>query len=119
MSDRTGLSSLVSACECDSESEESDADDFLSSGATTLNDGEQSHKSPESSESNCLASQNSNLGVRARWLYEPDEKDRLNASHFRRIFHSSCGKLETLLGHDYVEINICGDSFMLHQVSLS
>ncbi|KAL5209050.1 hypothetical protein ABZP36_004673 [Zizania latifolia] len=55
--------------------------------------------------------------IKARWQHEPDENDRLNASHFRDILTFSCGgESQSSSGIQFVKLTTCGVSFMWHQI---
>ncbi|KAF5744459.1 hypothetical protein HS088_TW07G00030 [Tripterygium wilfordii] len=88
------------------ESEEGDGEEIGINGETALFDNN----------GDSLKEKNYDMVVHARWLHEPDELDRISASHFRTVFRCSCGKLEKSHGFGYIEISIWGESFMLHKI---
>nr|GLL42878.1 putative tRNA pseudouridine synthase isoform X1 [Ipomoea trifida] len=113
--DNRGKSSQKEAM---SESEESDVDEsFAAQNVVTTVEERTQNTPPEIHDNlNNLDDQDPILPIRARWLYETDTRDKLSSSHFRKILHCNCGNLEQLHGMNYVEICVCGESFMLHQI---
>ncbi|MCO5595468.1 hypothetical protein L7F22_049511 [Adiantum nelumboides] len=52
------------------------------------------------------------------WLYEMNIADKIFRAHFRRVFSFTCGEMQSCKGLRFLELNVHGESFMLHQVVL-
>ncbi|KAH7425692.1 hypothetical protein KP509_11G066600 [Ceratopteris richardii] len=94
----------------DSHDEDESADDF------PLDDSGSSSCDTSASSSMVQAANSIHSAPKIRWLDEIDMKDRISSCHFRSIYSFACGDLQECQGLHYLELNVHGESFMLHQI---